>query len=143
MAMHSSAACIAALSEWGGLTTNMPPTLTSGFYNDRKKLVDTLLAGSAPVQSTQTDPKGGAALFVDLPIALTAGSKTQTFVVSNVLPIEINGKAFTWACEAAIDPASKVPQQYSPLSDKGSTGKKCEVIIKDLEVCKAQGCAAK
>ncbi len=125
------------------LTTNMPPTMTSGFYNDRKKLIDALLAESTPVQSTQTDPKGGAALFIDVPITLAAGARTQTFVVSNVVPIEMNGKAYTWACEAAIDPASKVPQQYSPLTDKGSPGKKCEMVIKDVEFCKGQGCSIK
>jgi len=126
------------------LVTNMPPTLVAGFYNDRKTLTNTLLGGMVPVQSTQTDPKGGAALFIDVPLTLAAGAKTQSFLVSNVVPIEINGKAYTWACEAAIDPASKVPQQYSPLTDKGSTGKKCEVIIKDLEVCKVkEGCPAK
>ena len=37
------------------ITTNMPPTLVSGYYRERRNLTDGLFAGIKPIQSSMTD----------------------------------------------------------------------------------------
>jgi len=125
------------------LTTNLTPELRDGFYRQRKSLLETMLAGLKPVQTSMTDSgKGSNALFVDIPLKpVTAGGKaTETFLYANLIPIEIGQKSYVWACEIEIGAAKravallKVPEANKPVS-------KCDVIVRDLPVCTAGACS--
>jgi hypothetical protein len=124
------------------ITTNLPPILSSGFYHERRKLTDTLLGGLKPLQSSMTDSVTVRAIFIDIPITPAAGKKTETFLVSNIVPIEFGDKSYLWACEVEIGtekPASmrlSVPEGTKPV-------KNCEVFVRDLKICNSEGCPDK
>lgn len=122
------------------ITTNLAPTLTSGFYQERRKLTDTLLSGLTPIQSSMTDSVTIKATFIDIPIA--SAGKSETFLVSNIVPIEFGEKSYLWACEVEIGtekPASMrllVPEGNKPV-------KNCEVFVRDLKICNTEACPDK
>ncbi|MBC7901709.1 MAG: hypothetical protein H7070_16840 [Saprospiraceae bacterium] len=120
------------------LTTNLLPNLVSGFYLQRKSLANMLLGNNKPLQSSMTDSVTVKAVFIDIELS-TAGKKTETFTVSNILPLEFGAKSYLWACEIEIGgdkPAImrlQVPENNKPV-------KNCEVIVRDLKVCKTGSC---
>jgi hypothetical protein len=124
----------AVAQKW--VTTNLAPNLRDSYYRQRKSLIDSLLAGIKPEQSSMTDSVSVKAIFIDIP--LKPGEAAETFLISNLLPIEIGGKGYVWACEVEIGTGKKASL---PLKVPGS--KKCEVIVKDLPVCVAGTCAQK
>lgn len=123
------------------LTTNLAPDLRDGYYRQRKSATDTILGGVKPIQSSMTDSVSVVAIFIDIPVKAEAG-KTETFLISNVVPIEIGTKSYLWACEVEIGGAKKVKLPLQ-VPEAGKTIKKCEVIVKDLPVCAAGVCNAK
>ncbi len=124
------------------ITTNMPPALVSGFYLERRRLTETLLGGSRPLQSSMTDSVTVRAIFIDIPVVPQAGKKGEAFLVSNIVPIEFGGKSYLWACEVEIGtekPASlrlAVPEGNKPV-------KNCEVFVRELKVCNTESCPDK
>jgi hypothetical protein len=127
----------------GWLTTNLSPALTGGYHREQNSLMGKLLAGIRPVQSSMTvisDQDLAKAFFLDIPVSLIGDKTSETFTVSNILPIELAGKGFVWSCEAEVSPdeAAEVRLQV-PVDNKPV--KNCEVVIKDLAVCKSGGCA--
>lgn len=123
--------------EW--LTTNLAPGLRDGFYLQRKTAIDRVLAGVKPLLTGMTDSVSVKAVFIDIPIAPPAGKTTETFLVSNIAPAEIGAKSYVWACEVEIGPDKKAVRS---LPEPGKRADKCEVIVRDLPKCDAQGCAA-
>lgn len=125
------------------LTTNLTPKLRDGYYQRQKTLLDDLLDGIKPLQSSMTDSVSVKALFIDIPLNLieTDGKKkeAETFLVSNILPLEIDDKSYIWACEVEIsaDKQEKLNLKV-PNDDKEIKG--CEIVVKDLPVCKTEGC---
>lgn len=121
------------------LTTNLEPKLRDGYYQRLKVLLKNLLSGIKPLQSSMTDTVTVKAIFIDIPLDLTGEGdkkkKEETFLVSNILPFEIGDKSYIWACEVDIG-ANKTEKLR--LEDKSKKG--CEVIIKDLQVCKTEEC---
>ena len=123
------------------LTTNLTPNLRDGFYRQRKATTETLLDGLKPLQSAMTDSVSVRAVFID--IALKTGSKpTETFLISNLLPVEIGDKSYVWACEVEIGSTKKVALPLQ-VPEPNKTVKRCEVIVRDLPVCTAGTCAQK
>jgi len=125
------------------LTTNLAPELRDGFYRQRKTLVQTILGGTKPIQAAMTDGLNSSiALFVDIPLKKVepGGKATETFLYTNLVPIELSGKSYVWACEVEIGSAKKatyslkVPENNKPVS-------KCEVLVRDLPVCTAGTCS--
>jgi hypothetical protein len=96
-------------------------------------VTDTLLGGVTPLQSSMTDSKGTLVTLLDIP--LPAGAK-PTFLVSNILPIEIGNKSYVWACETTLPEGKKV---NLPAADKG----KCRVFVRDLKMCSTAACPTK
>jgi hypothetical protein len=129
----------AIAQQW--LTTNLAPNLRYGFYLRRKALITNLLTGASAIQSAMTDSVTVKAVFIDIPVKATDKS-TETFLVSNLLPIEIGGKGYIWVCEVEIGSNKKVtlplqvPEQNKPV-------RKCEVVVRDLAVCGAGACGQK
>ena len=119
------------------ILTNMPDTLVSGFFRERRTLTSSLLGNLRPVQSTMTDSGTIQAVFIDIPVAPPAGKKTETFLVSNIQPLEFGNKSYVWACEVEIGTEKKVT---FPLPDPTKPPKTCEVVIRNLQVCKTEIC---
>ena len=128
--------------EW--LTTNLPPNLVSGYFRERRSLTDTLLAGVKPLQSTMTDSVTVKAIFIDIPIKAdaTGQKKSETFLVSNILPIEFGGKSYVWTCEVEIG-VGKTTNMRLLVPENNKPVKNCEVTVKDLQVCKTGNCDTK
>ena len=126
--------------EW--LTTNLAPALRDGFYLQRKSAVDRVLAGVKPLMTGMTDSVTVKAIFIDIPVAPAAGKSTETFLVSNIAPIEVGGKSFIWACEVEIG-ADKKAVRSLPVPEPGKRADKCEVFVRDLPACDGQSCPAK
>lgn len=126
--------------EW--LTTNLSPQLRDGFYLQRKKAIDGLLAGMKPLQSGMTDSVSVKAIFIDIPIKPAAGKSTETFLISNLAPFEIGTKSYVWACEVEIG-AEKKAVRALPVPESGKKADKCEVFVRDILACDGQGCAVK
>ena len=124
------------------LVTNLEPGFRTGFYDARKAMLDGLLKDlpeeRLPVQSAMTDNSASAlANFSSIP--LTAA--VEKFVFANLIPIEIGEKSYVWICDVEIGKDKKTPILDAPDSSK--VIKKCEVIVRDLPVCKAGTCDPK
>ncbi len=124
------------------ILTNMPDTLTSGFFRERRTLTTSLLGNLKPVQSTMTDSTTIQAIFIDIPVSPPAGKKTETFLVSNIQPLEFGTKSYLWACEVEIGTEKKAVFNLA-LPESNKQVKNCEVFIRDLQVCKTESCQAK
>lgn len=126
--------------EW--LVTNLEPGFRSGFYNVRKTMIDDLLKDlpndRLPVQSGMTDNSAAAlANFSSIPL----NAASEKFVFANLFPIEIAEKSYVWICDVEIGKDKKTPILDAP--DASKVVKKCEVIVRDLPVCKAGTCEQK
>lgn len=125
------------------LTTNLPPVLREGFYRERESLLEKLLNKIQPLQSSMTDSVSVKAIFIDIPLDSANDSegkkKLDTFLVSNLLPMEIGSKSYLWACEVEIS-AEKQARLILKVPDDGKPVRDCEVIVKDLPVCKTENC---
>ncbi len=125
------------------LTTNLPPMLREGFYRQRETLLENILKDIQPLQSSMTDSVSVKAIFIDIPLNLTVPGakekKSETFLVSNLLPMEIGDKSYVWACEVDIG-VGKLEKLILKVPDDGKSIKDCEVIVKVLPVCKTEAC---
>lgn len=124
------------------LVTNLEPGYRSGLYDARKAMIDDLLKDlpqdRLPVQSAMTDNSASAlANFSSIP--LTAAS--EKFVFANLVPMEIGEKSYVWICEVEIGKDKKTPILDAP--DTSKVVKKCEVIVRDLPLCKSGTCEQK
>jgi hypothetical protein len=115
------------------LTTNLSPIFASGFYDEQQAVLKRILGDAKPLQSTMTDSAGVRAIFVDVPVQ----GKTQKYTISNILPIEIGGKSYVWSCESDVNTEKSVKVV---LPATGQTRKNCEMVVKDLTVCKSGAC---
>ena len=120
------------------LTTNLAPPLKEGFYLKQKSLLQNLLSGVKPLQSAMTDSVTVKAIFIDIPLNLS-NKKEETFLVSNLLPLEVGDKSYIWACETEIG-GDKLGKLVLKVPEDGKAIKGCEVIVKDLPVCKTENC---
>ncbi len=69
----------------------------------------------------------GNAFFLDIDIVPPEGKKTETYLVTNLMPIVFGDTSYVWTCEIEIDPAK--PQ--TPFVLKSEIGKKkCEIVTK-------------
>lgn len=123
------------------LLVNLDRSLLFGFFDERKRLVDDILTAGQSVMSAITDNgTSTSAIFVNIPLKSEAAEK---FVFSNIVPIEINNKAYVWICETDIGSAKLVKSPILDAPDTSKVIKKCEVIVHDLPVCNAGTCEQK
>ena len=121
------------------LTTNLTPNIREGFYKQQKSVIEKLLEGTRPIQTTMTDSVSVRAIFIDIPIPL---GQPEAFLISNIVPTEVGGKGIVWACEVEIGTDKKVvfPLQVPEGNKKA---KNCEVFVRDLPTCTATSCDPK
>jgi hypothetical protein len=78
------------------LTTNLAPNVRYGFYRTQQTVLQTLLKQAGPeVHSVMTD-RNGTAYFTDL--------GPGTYVLSNLIPTELDQTFVTWNCEVQVKP---------------------------------------
>lgn len=121
------------------LVTNLAPSLVSGFYLQKRTLVEKVLGGMKPLQSAMTDTVTVKSIFIDI---LVSDAKMRKFTVSNILPIELGNKSYVWSCEVNVDPG-KTTKLNLQVPEAGKTVKNCEVVVKDLKVCTTGKCEQK
>ena len=124
------------------LTTNLSPVLTGGYYREHETLLEKLLMGMKPLQSSMTDSVTVKSIFIDIPLDTSGGKTKDSFTVSNILPIEFGGKSYVWSCQLDVSP-DKPAKLNLQVPDAGKTIKNCEVVVKELAVCKAGECSQK
>jgi len=110
------------------LTNNLSPDSRDGFYKDRQRILQTLLKPSGMIQSVMTDLKGSA-YFTDL--------GPGTYVISNVIPTELNQTLVTWNCEVQIKPEDLATEKPYLISNRKDKIVKCVGVEKPKPACAA------
>ena len=130
------------------VTTNLSPELRDGFYRQRKTLTDTLLGGVKPLQSSMTDTAAVKAQFIDILLTgLRAADpkkpddKTETFLVTNLFPLEVGDKSYVWACEIEVGTTKTAKLTLADPPETSKKVKSCEVIVRQLPTCSQGTCS--
>ena len=137
------------------ITTNLPDEIRNGYYEQQKTVLDKAIVlakragqeatkakkGSARsgdgFQSIMTDRIGNA-YFLDIDVVPPENQKTETYLITNLIPTVFGDTSYLWTCEIEIDPEK--PQSSFVL--KNEIGKKkCEIVMKkQTEICDLPDC---
>jgi hypothetical protein len=110
------------------LTVNVPADLRDGFYNEKQRAINSLIAPAATTISVITDRKGTAYL-TDI--------EPGIYTISNLVGSETGKTSIVWACEKevkAVDLAIAMRRPFI-LSNEKDPKVKCEIIERPLPVC--------
>ncbi len=137
------------------LNTNLSDEIRNGYYQEYKATLQKLVnlaklsaqeatrtkKGSAGknegFQSIMTDRLGNA-FFLDVDVIPPEKKKTETYLISNLLPLVFGDTSYVWTCEVEVDP-TKTQIGFDLKAEIGK--KKCEVITKkQIEVCNLREC---
>lgn len=112
------------------VTTNMPENLRDGFYKNRQSELQTLIKqaemSGAKVLSVMTD-RNGTAYFTDL--------VPGTYVVSSLLPAEIESNAVVWNCEVQVKTGDLATEKPYLISNRQDRNVKCVGVERPMPVC--------
>jgi len=114
------------------LTVNVPADLRDGFYNEKERAINGLIAPTVTTISVMTDRKGTAYL-TDI--------EPGIYTISNLVGSETGKTSIVWACEKevkAVDLAIAMRRPFI-LSNEKDPKVKCEIIERPLPVCERSG----
>ena len=80
----------------------------------------------ATVLSVMTD-RNGTAYFTDL--------EPGSYVLTNLLPVEIGSSATSWACDVQIKPGDIATEKPYSVSNRKDKNIKCVAVEKPLPAC--------
>jgi hypothetical protein len=138
------------------ITTNLPDELRIGFYQQQKPIMKQLIdlaknqaqeatqgkKGSASLgegfQSIMTDRLGNA-YFLDVDVVPPEKKKTETYLITNLMPIIYGDTGYIWTCEIEVDPT----RPFSKIVLKNYIqNKKCNEFKKKItETCSLPDCS--
>lgn len=118
------------------ILNNLPSDLVTAYYRYQRSIITKVLAGQKPVQTSMTT-SGAEATFPGVPVA----EKSSKYLISNILPVEIDGKSYVWACEIDVQANKLAALPLAlPIDPKR---KNCVLFANDLRVCSTQACPKK
>ena len=140
------------------LNTNLADEIRNGYYQQYKGVLERLvaLAKTSAQEATQakkgvskkgegfqtimTDRLGGA-FFLDIDVIPPEKKKTETYLISNLLPMVFGDTSFVWTCEVEVDP-TKLQTAFTLKNELAKkTNNKCDVVTKkQTEVCNLTEC---
>jgi hypothetical protein len=115
------------------LTNYLAPEIRSGFYDEKKKVIQALQSVletefKTPVISVMTDRKG-TAYFTNI--------EPGIYTISNLAPSETEKTSILWICEReikAVDLGTAMKRPFT-LSNEKDPKVKCEIIERPLPAC--------
>ncbi|HTH51633.1 MAG TPA: hypothetical protein VL501_06855 [Pyrinomonadaceae bacterium] len=120
------------------VTTNMPGGLRDGYYLQKKKVVDGVLAGTKPEATVMTDSGNLQAIFIDI---MLGEKDSQKFLVTNLVPFEVGDKAYLWVCEVDVKASPSIFTLPANSTKTKDQAKICDVIVRELPKCTGGGCS--
>ena len=115
------------------LTNYLRPELRFGFYEQRQKAIQALIAEAeattkSPVMSIMTDRKGTAYL---------TNIEPGTYTISNLIGSETEKTSILWSCEREVKATDLGIAMKRPfmLSNEKDPKVKCEIVERPLPVC--------
>lgn len=118
------------------ILNNLPPDLVTAYYRHQRGIIDKALGQQKALQTSMTT-SGAEATFP----GLTVTDKSSKYLVSNILPVEIDDKSYVWACEIDVQPNKPAALLLAlPLDPKR---KNCVLFANPLRVCSTQACEKK